>query len=108
MEVNQKISCVEIEKRFNEYLNRMTGGQEQLAFGVGDWLHLLRGKKILSQVIHSECFRVTANDGTNIQGKEKLNKIVKELIRINNHPLPEDFCILKEMIERKVNGSCSR
>lgn len=101
--VNQKVSINEIEKRFDKYLECMTGGQDSLNFGAGKWLHLIQGKKILAQVIYSECFQVITNNGTPLSGSKKLNQVVKELIKQDESVQPDDFRTLKEVIIRKIH-----
>ncbi len=101
--VAQKISVVELERRFQECLAVMTGGQDQIIFGAGKWLHMIRGKKILAQVVNSNCFQVRAADGTLIDGREKINEIVKGLLKKERSAQPDDFIALKTLIETRTN-----
>lgn len=103
--VDQKVSSDEVERRFHECLDVMTGGQEQLAFGVGDWLQMVQGKKILAQVINSGCFQVRANDGTPVTGREKINEVVKDLLQKDSSIQPADFIALKQLIDTRINGA---
>lgn len=79
--LGKKISVREIERRFSKHLKVMTGGRDQLSFGVGDWLDLVQGKQVFAAVAQSSCFRVEAADGTVLKGHQKINEIVKELLR---------------------------
>ena len=102
--VANKVSVEEIERRFYECLELMTDGQEQLVFDQGDWLDMVQGKKILSQVINSGSFRqVKATDGTALQGREKLNEVVKDLLRQAEDVQPDDFMELKRLITRRID-----
>ncbi len=101
--VIQKASPAELERRFHECLETMTGGRDQIAFGVGKWLHMIRGKKIFAQVVNSNCFQVRAADGTPIDGREKINEIVKGLLKKERRAQPDDFTALKALIETRIN-----
>lgn len=103
--VDQKVSADEVERRFHEYLGIMTGRQAQLAFGVGDWLHMVHGKKILAQVVNSSCFQVKATDGTPVTGPKKINEVVKDLLKKDPSIQPADFIALKQLIDTRVNGT---
>ena len=103
--VHNKVSAEEVERRFLDFLGRMTGGQDEIAFGVGDWLHLIQGKNVLAQVVNSECFQVTTTDGNTLMGREKLNEVVKDLLLKDAAVQPDDFMALKKLIDRRVNGS---
>ena len=103
--VHNKVSTEEVERRFADFLGRMTGGQEEIAFGVGEWLHLIQGKKVLAQVVNSECFQVPTTDGNTLMGREKLNEVVKDLLVKDAAVQPDDFIALKELIDRRVSGS---
>ena len=91
LNVGQKVSADEVERRFHECVELMTGGQSTLAFGTGEWLCMVQGKRVLAQVIHSSCFSVRAMDGTVLQGREKINEIVKDLLQKDTSVQPTDF-----------------
>lgn len=103
--VNKKLSVEDIERRFNDIVERMAGGKDQLDFGCGEWLDLITGKKVLSQVINSGCFKVTDADGNIVHGIEKKNEVIKELFQKNPSILPKDFLSLKQLIETKLTVS---
>ncbi len=100
--VQEKVSPAELERRFSEFLERMTGGRKQLSFGVGKWLDLVQGKKVFNRVINSACFRDTTDDGTVLSGKKKINKIVGDLLQKDDVVQPEDFTKLKSLITERI------
>lgn len=102
--VHSKVSTEEVERRFADFLGEMTGGQEGIAFGTGNWLHLIQGKKVLAQVVNSECFQVVTTDETALMGREKLNEVVKDLLQKDAAVQPQDFMALKELIDNRVKG----
>ncbi len=99
--VENKVSVEEMERRFYECLEAMTNGQDQLAFGRGDWLDMVQGKSVLTQVINSGSFQVKTTDGTALQGREKLNEVVKDLLRKDEQP--SDFVELKRLITKRID-----
>lgn len=103
--VNQKVSSDEVERRFHEYFEIMTGGRKQLTFGVGNWLHMIQGKKVLAQVINSGCFRVQSTAGTLVEAREKINEVVKYLLQKDSSIQPADFVLLKQLIDSRINGA---
>lgn len=102
--VGQKVSETEVERRFHEHLELMTGGQVRLTLGVGDWLHMIQGKKVLAQVINSSCFRVESTDGSLLQSRDKINEVVKNLLQKDSSIQPDDFVRLKQLIDSRING----
>ena len=103
--VGQKVSADEVERRFHECVELMTDGQSPLAFGTGEWLCMVQGKKVLAQVIHSSCFSVQATDGTVLGGREKINEIVKDLLQKDRRVQPADFVTLKQLIDTRMKGT---
>ena len=81
-DVRNRVSTDELERRFEDFLHKMTDGQERLSFGVGKWLELIKGKKVLAQVVNSECFKVETGDKQHLNGKAKLNAVVKICCRM--------------------------
>ena len=102
-DVDQKVSAAEVERRFHERVELMTGGQSPLIFGTGEWLYMVQGKRVLAQVINSGCFSVPGADGTALEGREKTNEIVKNLLKeASVHP--DDFVTLRRLIATRMNG----
>jgi hypothetical protein len=100
--VGSAISEGDIERRFVDYLSKMTGDNTSLTFGSGCWLHMTHGKKVLAQVINSNCFRVQAADGTLLNSKEKLSEVVRELLQKDIDNQPTDFQQLKQLIKTRT------
>lgn len=95
--LSQLVSTRNIGTLFGNYLDRMTGGQEKLAVGVGEWLSHIQGKAVLHQIVHSNVFVVPDAKGVPVNGGEKLNAVVKGLLCDETH-LPDDFKTLKRLI----------
>ena len=95
----------DIERRFDDILNIMTNGFEQLEFGKGKWLEMTQGKKVFSQVINSNCFRVVDLEGNLLQCKDKINQVAKNLLRKEIEKQPDDFRKLKTLVEDRLNSS---
>jgi hypothetical protein len=100
--VEQKVSNQWVERCFHEFLSKMTGGSDQLSFDAGQWMEMVHGKQVLAQVINSDCFKVKANDGTVLQGREKINEIVIDLLKKDISIQPADFVTLKNLIHTKI------
>lgn len=100
--VEQKVSQKEVECRFNNFLNQMSGGNNNLTFDSGNWLAMIQGKKVLTQVINSECFQVLDNNSNHVNGQDKINTIVKELLQKDESIQPEDFLKLKNLVESRI------
>ncbi len=94
----------DIERRFDDILNIMTNGFEQLEFGKGKWLEMTQGKKVFSQVINSNCFRVVDLEGNLLQGKDKINQVAKNLLRKEIEKQPDDFRKLKTLVEDRLSS----
>ncbi|MGI9250181.1 MAG: hypothetical protein ACR2PR_03160 [Pseudohongiellaceae bacterium] len=104
--VARKLSEGEIEERFNQRVENMTGGEEELTFGAGDWQDMIKGRPVLESVIHQTgYFRVNSADGKLLEGREKTYEIVKELLRNsdNENNQPEDFTKLKDLILSRIS-----
>ena len=104
-DVYRKVSVDELKKRFDHCLDCMTGGQHQISFGTGAWLSLIQGKKVLNQIIHSELFKVKDSNGTSLSGKEKMNAVIKELLKKDESILPSDFKELKRLINKRMKDT---
>ncbi len=80
----------------------MLGDSENPTFGEGKWIDMIQGKKVLSQLINSGCFKVKATDGSNLTGREKLNAVVKDLLKKEADVQPDDFLELKSLISSRL------
>ncbi len=100
--VAAKVDLDDIERRFDHIFNKMTKGIEPLEFGTGKWLEMIQGKKVLPRVIHSECFKVSDLEGNPLQGKDKVNQVVKNLLKKDISKQPPDFRELKRLVEARL------
>ncbi len=101
-EVRRQCSSKEIEKRFEKCLDMMTGGRKELVVGQGRWHELIRGKRVLTQVVNSTCFEVKATSGESLVGRKKLFEVVEELLKNGGGGRPEDFDILQKLVGERV------
>ena len=101
-DVSEKIDPDKIEQRFNEFLQKMTDGTDPLEYGNGRWLEMIQGKKVFSQVVNSNCFRVENAVGNLLHGQEKINQVVKNLLRKEVTIQPDDFRKLKVLIKDRI------
>ena len=106
--VSRKTSPDKLEERFNGCLELMTGGKDEISFGTGEWLNMIKGKKVLPQIINSEFFQVQNTDGKSLSGKEKLNAVIKDLLKKDESILPPDFKELKELIYKQLEIGAPR
>jgi hypothetical protein len=97
-DVGRKISTDELEHRFNNIVEEMMGKTDKPTFGEGKWLDMVQGKKMLSQVVNSGCFKISTTDGSKLSGKEKLNAVAKDLLKKDSKIQPIDFLKLKKLI----------
>lgn len=103
--VDFKLSPEEVERRFTELLKRMTGGKDPIEFDSGEWIQFIQGKKVLAQLVNSQCFQVKTTDGNTLSGREKLNEIVKDLLQNRDAQQPPDFVGLRDKINKRISQS---
>ena len=65
---------------------------------------MVQGKKVFNQVVNSSCFRVKTTDDKLLQGREKFNEVVKDLLQKDASVQPTDFMVLKKLIDTRING----
>jgi len=99
--VSKQLEKEKISRMFLEILDRLTGGKEEIDYGCGQWLQLLRGKEVLPTIAH-KCFRVEDASGRILQGSGKINEMVKDLVRKPLEDQPEDFQKLHRVINERV------
>lgn len=104
-DVFSKIDLKEVEQRFNNTLHIMTNGITPLMYGNGKWLEMIQGKKVLSQVIQSNCFKVVTSAGEIVDGQKKVDYVVKNLLKKEDSIQPEDFLELKRLINNRLRSS---
>ena len=98
------VSKRELRARFETGLEVMTGGGEELAYGKGRWVEMIRGKKVLARLLNSAGFELKDAEGRSVTGKEKAYEIVRELAVKDAHSRPRDLGDLQRLIEGRVNG----
>jgi hypothetical protein len=98
--VSNSVQEKSLIERFEKHLSEITGGNDSLDYGNGKWLELLPGKKKLNQIIN-DCFRVQYDDGKVPQGKEKLNVIIRYLLKMELNQQPSDFQELRELFVKR-------
>ena len=103
--VSRCLSFEQIEKRFNDSLKIMTGGEKKIVFSRGKWLSWISGKEVLNQVVNSRHFRVQGSTGIVLQGLEKLDAIITQLLQKELDNMPADFIALREIIMSRVDES---
>jgi hypothetical protein len=88
---------------FNDVYLKFTGNKCPLEYGFGDWLQFLKGKKILPQVVAS-CFEVKDKNGKNINGKDKMREVVKDLVKKGIDKQPQDFKDIHTLIMKRISA----
>ena len=68
-----------------------------------NWLNMIQGKQVFTEVAQSSCFRVEEANGTVLQGYQKIGEIVKELLRKPDNVQPTDFVELKKLITKRID-----
>lgn len=96
--VSRSLSFEQIERRFIDSLQVMTGGEDGIVFGMGKWIDYISGKKVLNEVVHSNKFRVPT-----LTGREKLNAIITDLLRQDLDNMPDDFVALRNVITSRID-----
>ena len=108
--VSQNVSNESIERAFLGTLRRMTGEttensqRDRLRFGTGKWIEMMRGKKLLAEILSSNLFRVEDRDGNIIAGAQERNEITRDLLQRNEAVQPRDFSELKRIIKRRIDA----
>ncbi|MBF0497390.1 MAG: DUF4435 domain-containing protein [Deltaproteobacteria bacterium] len=104
--VAETVHPSELEKRFEQFLTEMTGGQEPLEYDQGKWLKLLPGKEVFHVVVGDGCFKVPFTDSNGqrsyMEGHEKLKEVAKELVMKPLEVQPDDFQKLYQMISNMI------
>ncbi len=111
--VVEELSAYPISKHFTETAKeffhgedgkREFDGDEELEFGRGSWLKLIRGKHVLPTVINykNKYFRVQNAEDKYLQGPERLIEVVKSLLKLPLEDQPNDFQELHKLISTRV------
>ena len=104
--VSEMLLKEKLTQRFERSLAAMTGGRETLTYGTGQWVAMIRGKKVLPQLLNSRGFHVTdASNQRRTDKKMQQEEIVRELIKNNVDSLPEDLVKLKKLIQERMEST---
>ncbi|GAA5528702.1 hypothetical protein [Herpetosiphon gulosus] len=91
-----------LETLFLEKLELLTGGQEPLKVGEGQWVNLMQGKELLRPLINDN-FRVITTNRTYLQGDERLKTVLKRLVKqVQLDNQPHDFQNLCGLIKKQI------
>lgn len=104
-DVSAMVSTDEVAARFETNLETMTGGGEELGYGTGRWIEMIKGKKVLGRLLNSGGFDVRDAGGGRLTGKEMALEVVKELAVKNVDSRPADLADLQRMIQTRVIGA---
>lgn len=94
-------SETEVIRRYADFVDELSGGAVPLAFGTGRWLERISGKEIFRSIAGA-VFKVTARDGSVLQGKEQHHEIAKDLLRQPLAAQPADFQSLVSLLRERV------
>ena len=100
-DVSRKVSQDEIRNRFDRFLQKMTGGQEPIVVGQGNWVNMIKGKAVLNSVINSSCFKFSSQNGSLLQGPEKVCRVIADILKDPSCTIPDDFEELKKLIRNR-------
>jgi hypothetical protein len=89
-------------KSVRELAQSTTHDQNELEFGHGSWLQMIRGKHVLRIVIDKH-FRVKDATGKYLQGDERCMEVVKSLLKLPLEHQPDDFNELYKLISTRVS-----
>lgn len=101
-QVSAMLSNDELTERFERNLVLMTGGGETLTYGKGQWINMIRGKKVLSKLLNSGGFKVKDANGRTLTGRKREKEIMKELAAKNVNSRPSDLVELQRLVEERV------
>jgi hypothetical protein len=102
-DILEKLRDYPLSDRFNKTIDEFFGdGQDELEFGHGSWLKMIKGKHVLPTVI-DKCFRVKDAAGKYLQGRERCMEVVKSLLKLPLEDQPSDFNELYQLISARVS-----
>lgn len=107
--VEQELSRERIETAFDDTLCTMTGmtdgAGDELQLGTGRWIDMMRGKKLLAEVVASNMFRVEGRDGNPLSGAQKRNEVARDLLQRDRVTQPPDFVQLRDIMMQRIGVS---
>jgi hypothetical protein len=98
------LSAEAVARRYDGFVNELSGGKEPIEYGTGAWLERLSGKEIF-RGIAGKCFRVTDRHGGVVQGSAQWREIAKDLSRRELADQPEDFRELVGLLRGRVQAA---
>ena len=105
---DQTLSSAGIEAAFHDTLRTMTGETtgtgDRLGLGAGQWIDMMRGKKLFAEVVGSSLFRVEDRYGNMLSGVQARNVVVRDLLRNRGITQPSDFDELKQIIVQRIGA----
>ncbi len=102
--ISRNLQENELTRKFDTTLDQLTRGNTSLEFGKGTWLEQMSGKEIFHTVAN-QCFKVKDRQGNLLQGREKWNEIVKDLLKKPLQDQPDDFRELYNLIDTRIHTS---
>ncbi len=99
--VSQIVSEGELRRRFGEITEQMTGGGDELLYGRGRWVEMIRGKKVLSRLLNAGGFRVQKANGDQVTGPQMIRIVLTELAG-DADSRPHDISELKRLVEARI------
>ena len=103
--ISKMVSKKEIRARFGLGLEMMTGGGEEVVYGNGRWVEMIRGKKVFSRLVNSGGFNVTDAEGRKLTGEEKAREIAAELAVKSVASRPADLPELQRLVQERVDAA---
>ncbi len=91
----------DLERRFDAWLSRMTGGYSTLEHGRGEWLDLMSGKELFHSIAN-EAFQVKGSEGILLSGRKKHSAIARKLLSMDLEKQPGDFQKLIGLLKQRV------
>ena len=79
-----------------------TSARDRLQFGTGKWIEMMRGKKLLAEILSSNLFRVEDREGNTVSGRQERNETIRDLLQRDESIQPLDFIELKRIINTRV------
>ena len=105
---DQALSSARIAAAFHDTLRTMTGETtgtgDRLGLGAGQWINMMRGKKLFAEVVGSSLFRVEDRYGNMLSGVQAGNEVVRDLLQNQGITQPSDFDELKQIIVQRIGA----
>jgi hypothetical protein len=102
---NAKELSTKMQSIFFDRLQLLRGNSESLQINVGQWQDQMEGKEILNNVLsQDDLFKVKTNNNESVQGKEKSNYIIKDLLKEENRAnnFPQGLLEIREKVIQTI------